>query len=68
MLFDPKRDLARELGLIGLPQTFFIDAEGRFVASSDTAATGAAGDTAVLGAIDAADLDRQIEAMLEAES
>jgi cytochrome c biogenesis protein CcmG, thiol:disulfide interchange protein DsbE len=60
MLFDPRRDLARELGLIGLPQTFYIDAEGHLVGSSDTSTT--------LGAIDEADLDRQIQAMLEARS
>ena len=65
MLFDPDRVLARKLGLIGLPQTFFLDAEGRFVASSQEEATGSSGDTTVLGAIDEADLDRQIQELLE---
>ena len=64
MLFDPDRVLARKLGLVGLPQTFFIDADGRFIGSSDTEATGASGDTTVLGAIDEADLDRQIAILL----
>src|SRR5687767_11522411 len=53
MLFDPDQVLARELGLVGLPQTFFIDAEGQVVGASD-----------VLGAIEAGELDRQIEDML----
>ena len=65
MLFDPDRVLARKLGLIGLPQTFFLDAQGRFVASSQEEATSSAGDTTVLGAIDEADLDRQIQILLE---
>lgn len=64
MLFDPDRVLARQLGLVGLPQTFFIDATGRFVGSSDQGSTPTSGDISILGAIEAADLDRQIRAML----
>ena len=57
MVFDPDRELARELGLVGLPQTFFLDETGRVVASS--------GGSTVLGAIEEDDLDRQIQALLE---
>ena len=65
MLFDPDRVLARKLGLVGLPQTFFIDASGRFIGTVETETTGVSGDTTTLGAIDEADLDRQIAILLE---
>jgi cytochrome c biogenesis protein CcmG/thiol:disulfide interchange protein DsbE len=54
MLFDPDQVLARDLGLVGLPQTFFIDAEGHVAGASD-----------VLGAIEATELDRAIRSLLE---
>ncbi|MBW3594925.1 MAG: TlpA family protein disulfide reductase [Actinobacteria bacterium] len=31
---DPDEDLARELGVVGIPETFFIDADGVFVGSA----------------------------------
>jgi cytochrome c biogenesis protein CcmG/thiol:disulfide interchange protein DsbE len=61
MVFDPDRVLARKLGLIGLPQTFFIDAEGHLT----VAATSETGINGRLGAIEAEDLDRQIRALLD---
>jgi cytochrome c biogenesis protein CcmG/thiol:disulfide interchange protein DsbE len=61
MVFDPDRVLARKLGLIGLPQTFFIDSEGHLT----VAATSETGINGRLGAIEAEDLDRQIRAMLD---
>lgn len=65
MLFDPDRVLARQLGLVGLPQTFFIDADGRFIGTVETETRGVSGDTTRLGAIEEADLDRQIEKLLD---
>jgi len=68
VVWDPDQTLARDLGLVGsfgLPQTFFIGPDGELVgrAHGDTIAN--EGRTAVLGAISAAELDAQIEAMLE---
>ena len=34
MVSDPDEELARELGVVGIPETFFIDAEGLFVGSA----------------------------------
>ena len=65
MLFDTDRVLARKLGLVGLPQTFFIDADGRFIGTAATETIGVAGDTTRLGAIDEDDLERQIQVLLE---
>ena len=55
VLWDPDQTLARDLGLVGLPQTFFIDADGMLVGRTQGGA---------LGAISEAELDEQIEAML----
>jgi cytochrome c biogenesis protein CcmG/thiol:disulfide interchange protein DsbE len=65
MLFDPDRVLARKLGLLGLPQTFFIDADGRFIGTVETEQIGVSGDTTRLGAIEEEELDRQIAVLLE---
>jgi cytochrome c biogenesis protein CcmG/thiol:disulfide interchange protein DsbE len=68
VLWDPDQTLAAELGLVGnfgLPQTFFIGPDGHLVgrAQGDTIAN--EGRTAVLGAISEAELDEQIQAMLD---
>jgi len=34
MVRDPDEELARELGVVGIPETFFIDADGEFVGSA----------------------------------
>ncbi len=34
MVSDPDEDLARDLGVVGIPETFFIDSEGVFVGSA----------------------------------
>jgi cytochrome c biogenesis protein CcmG/thiol:disulfide interchange protein DsbE len=51
---DEDQSLARKMGLIGLPQTFFIDHTGRFLAA-----------TSGLGAISKQDLLLHIEKLLE---
>ena len=63
-VWDPDQSLAREVGLVGLPQTFFIDADGRFVGTSMGTALGDQQGIAVLGPIEEDELDRQIEALL----
>lgn len=65
MLFDPQRVLARKMGLVGLPQTYFIDASGRLIGTVETETTGTSGDTTILGAIEEADLERQLQALLD---
>lgn len=67
IVWDPDQELAGALGLVGLPQTFFVDADGRFVGqSTDAGRTPLGGrDTGTLGAIDADELERQIRRILE---
>lgn len=68
VLWDPDQTLARDLGLVGnfgLPQTFFIGPDGDLVGRAQGETIANEGRTAVLGAISAAELDAQIEAMLE---
>jgi thiol-disulfide isomerase/thioredoxin len=66
---DEDQELARGLDVYGLPQTFFIDAEGRLASTTDTEGqqgTGQGG-TIVLGAVDERELVEQIEQLLEAD-
>ncbi len=68
VLWDPDQTLARDLGLVGnfgLPQTFFIGADGNIVGRVQGDTIGNEGRTAVLGAISADELDAQIRAMLD---
>lgn len=64
---DEDQELARGLDVYGLPQTFFIDADGRLASTTDTEGgegTGQGG-TIVLGAVDERELVEQIEQLLE---
>ena len=64
---DEDQELARGLDVYGLPQTFFIDADGRLASTTDTEGQGGTGQggTIVLGAVDERELIEQIEQLLE---
>lgn len=62
---DTQGTLASELGVRGLPQTFFIDRDFRFEKLSSGEAVEGAGDRVVFGAIDEATLKAKIEELLE---
>ncbi|HWC15210.1 MAG TPA: redoxin domain-containing protein [Actinomycetota bacterium] len=70
MVWDPDQTLAKALGLVGLPQTFFVDASGRFKGDATEGRAGAlAGDDIpTLGAIEEDELERQIARILETSS
>ena len=64
---DEDQELARGLDVYGLPQTFFIDADGRLASTTEAEGqegTGQGG-TIVLGAVDERELIEQIEQLLE---
>lgn len=65
IVLDYDRTLASELGVPPLPQTFFIDADGNLLGSEAGEELGQAQGTTFLGAISAAELEEQIEALLE---
>lgn len=62
---DPEQTLVAQVGLIGLPQTFFITSDWLFAGSAAGSGMGTSNNTQVLGAIDPEELDRQIRALLE---
>ena len=59
VVIDPEQELAGDLGVKGLPQTFFID-EAWTLERSDAAASGDT-DAVVLGPLTAAGLERRID-------
>ena len=65
VLLDPRETLAGELDVYGLPQTFFLDREGRFLGGYQTDEVGAEGDTVVFGAITEKTLREKIAQLLE---
>lgn len=62
---DPAGDLASELGVRGLPQTFFIDEDFRFEKISADEAVEGGGDRVLFGAIDEDRLEEEILQLLE---
>ena len=62
---DPTGDLASELGVRGLPQTFFIDEDFRFEKISADEAVEGGGDRVLFGAIDEDSLEDEILQLLE---
>ena len=62
---DPNLTLYKELGVRGLPETFFVDKEGVFIGIGSGRQVGQSGTTKTLGAIDPALLESQIRAMVE---
>ena len=64
---DAEQSLYRDLTDIdGLPQTFFINEDWRFVAQESGEAIDSRGGTVVLGAISGADLERRVAELLGA--
>ena len=61
---DPNLTLYRELGVRGLPETFFVNKEGIFIGVGSGPQVGQSGTTKTLGAIDPALLESQIRTML----
>jgi cytochrome c biogenesis protein CcmG/thiol:disulfide interchange protein DsbE len=61
---DPDRDLAEGFGVQGVPETFFIDADGRFAGSESGEQVGSQNGTVVRGPISAPVLRAHIEALL----
>ena len=61
---DTDGSLGRDLGVRGLPQTFFIGEDFRFEKVSAGEAIEGAGDRVVFGAIDEATLEAKIEELL----
>ena len=62
---DADQELAGELDLIGLPQTFFIDRSWNFLASESGEEVSSQGGTTVLGAVSEEDLEAQIQKLLD---
>lgn len=62
---DTEENLANELGVRGLPQTFFIDENFRFERISAGEAVDGGGDRVVFGAIDEETLERKIQELLQ---
>lgn len=66
---DPDQELADALGInCRLPQTFFVDATGTFLASSEGAEIGGGPGGVVLGGIEAEDLEARLEELLATEA
>ncbi len=65
VVLDPGDELGSQLDVVGLPQTFFIDDEGRFLATETGPRLGESRDTVVLGAISEATLRAKVNELLE---
>jgi cytochrome c biogenesis protein CcmG/thiol:disulfide interchange protein DsbE len=61
---DENLDLSTDLGVYGLPETFFIDHEWRLLATSSTQQIGEEGNTVVLGAISEEQLRSNVEILI----
>ncbi|HEX2057250.1 MAG TPA: TlpA disulfide reductase family protein [Actinomycetota bacterium] len=62
---DPDQELADALGIeCRLPQTFFVDAGGRFLSASAGEEIGGGAGGVVLGGIEAAELEAKVEELL----
>ncbi len=64
VVYDAESSLARELDVVGLPQTFFIDRNYEFAAESRGRVLEGEGDRVVLGAISQRTLEKNILALL----
>ncbi len=64
---DTDLKLWAEMGVRGLPETFFVDPGYRFVSTGGTAQTGSQGGTKILGAIPPEILEAEIQSLLKAE-
>ena len=61
---DPSEELARDLGVKGIPETFFIDAEGAFVGTAAGQRQAQRGGTVVLGPVSEESLTTNIDILL----
>ena len=61
LLHDPQETLAGPIGVLGLPETYFIDSDWRFAGESSGDRIGNRQGTVWFGPITAAELDKQIE-------
>ena len=64
VLSDPNEDLARDLGVSGIPETFFIDDRGAFVATAAGQRQAQRGGTVVLGPVSEESLTTNIDILL----
>jgi cytochrome c biogenesis protein CcmG/thiol:disulfide interchange protein DsbE len=64
MVRDANLDLSTDLGVQGLPETFFVDHEWRLLGTSSTQQIGEEGDTVVLGAISEEQLRSNVEILI----
>jgi cytochrome c biogenesis protein CcmG, thiol:disulfide interchange protein DsbE len=64
ILRDEDLQLADQLGVFGIPETFFIDHEGKFVGSVTGARQTEDRGTVVLGAIDEDQLNENVEVLI----
>ena len=67
ILWDPDQELARELGVDFLPETFFIDSSWRFIEGVTKELAGSGG-TRSFGAINEDELQERIDRLLEGSS
>lgn len=61
---DVSEELSRTLGVSGIPETFFIDARGRFVGTASGSVQGEQRGAVVLGPVSEEDLVTNIEILL----
>lgn len=64
LLHDPQESLAGPIGVLGLPETYFIDSEWRFAGEADRDRIANREGTVWFGPISEQQLERQIERML----
>jgi cytochrome c biogenesis protein CcmG/thiol:disulfide interchange protein DsbE len=67
-VLDIDEEFSRELGVKGVPETFFIDAEGKFVGSASGAKQGERSGTVTLGPVSEEALVTNIEILLRRSS
>jgi cytochrome c biogenesis protein CcmG/thiol:disulfide interchange protein DsbE len=65
---DPQEVLATDIGVLGLPETYFIDANYRFAGTSNTKQIDARGGTVWFGPISEQQLKEGIERLLDDEA
>ena len=65
---DPNEELARDLGVSGIPETFFIDDEGAFVGTAAGQRQAQRGGTVVLGPVSEDSLTTNIDILLRRAS
>ena len=67
LLHDPQETLAGPIGVLGLPETYFIDSGWRFAGESNTERIANREGTVWFGPISAEQLERQIDRLLASD-